>query len=98
KIYVPSDKNRIIPSIIDRARKNEDITVFGNVRLLNFVHVDDLVDAFISAATGKKLQTRIFNIGSDTSVTMKDVADRIVKATSSRSRIMVAPLPNWEDP
>ena len=97
-IYGPGDKNRIIPSIIDRARKDEDITVFGNVRLLNFAHVDDLVDAFISAATRKKMQNRTFNIGSDTSVTMKDVADRVVKATSSRSRIMVAPLPNWEYP
>jgi UDP-glucose 4-epimerase len=97
-IYGPGDRDRIIPSIIDRARKGDDIVVFGNVRLLNFVHVDDLVEAFVSAATKKKIQNRILNIGSDASVTMKDVADRIVKAASSKSRVRVAPLPDWEHP
>jgi UDP-glucose 4-epimerase len=97
-IYGPGDKNRIIPSIIDRAKKGDDILVFGKERLLNFVHVDDLMEAFISAATKEKMESRIFNIGSDTSVTMKDVADRIVKATSSKSRVTVAPLPGWEHP
>ncbi len=97
-IYGPGDKNRIVPSMIDRARKGDDIVVFGKERLLNFVHVDDLIQAFTAAATKKKLQNRILNIGSDTSVTMKDVADRIVKATSSNSRVKVAPLPDWEHP
>jgi UDP-glucose 4-epimerase len=97
-IYGPGDKNRIIPSIIDRARKGADILVFGKERLLNFVHVDDLVGAFLSAATKKKMENRIMNIGSDTSVTMKDVANRILKATSSNSRVRVEPLPDWEHP
>ncbi len=97
-VYGPGDKNRIIPSIIDHARKDDDIVVFGNVRLLNFVHVDDLVHAFVSAATRKKMQNRTLNIGSDASVTMKDVADKIVRAASSKSRVRVAPLPDWEYP
>jgi UDP-glucose 4-epimerase len=97
-IYGPGDKNRIIPSIIDRARKGDDIVVFGKERLLNFVHVEDLVEAFFSAATKRKMENRILNIGSDTSVTMKDVADRILKATSSNSRVKVEPLPGWEHP
>jgi nucleoside-diphosphate-sugar epimerase len=97
-IYGPGDKNRIIPSIIDRARSGDDIVVFGNVRLLNFVHVDDLVDAFVAASTRKTMHNRTLNIGSVPSVTMKDVADRIVRATSSKSRVRVEPLPDWEHP
>ena len=97
-IYGPGDKNRIIPSIIDRAKKGDDIVVFGKDRLLNFVHVDDLVEAFVFAATKKRMDNRILNIGSDTSVTMKEVADRITKAASSNSRIRVEPLPDWEHP
>ena len=97
-IYGPGDRNRIIPTMIDRARRGDDIVVFGNVRLLNFVHVDDLVDAFVLAATRKKVQNRILNIGSEPSFTMKDVADRIVRAAASESRVIVEPLPDWEHP
>jgi len=97
-IYGPGDKDRVIPSLITRAMRGDDLTVFGNERLLNFVHVDDLIGAFASAATKKKIQNRILNIGSDTSVTLKDVAHRIVKATSSSSRVKVVPLPEYEYP
>lgn len=97
-IYGPGDKDRIIPSMISRARKGEDIVAFGKERLLNFLHVEDLVDAFVSATTKRKIQHRILNIGSDTSVTLKDIANMIVKAMASRSRVKIAPLPDYEHP
>jgi UDP-glucose 4-epimerase len=95
-IYGPGDKDRIIPSMIDRARKGDDLVVYGNERLLNFVHVDDLVQAIVSAATKTKIQNRILNIGSGTSVTLKDIALKVLKATSSRARVKIAPLPDHE--
>jgi nucleoside-diphosphate-sugar epimerase len=82
--------------MIDRARKGDDLVVYGNERLLNFVHVDDLVQAIVSAATKTKIQNRILNIGSGTSVTLKDIALKVLKATSSRARVKIAPLPDHE--
>ncbi len=97
-IYGPDDKDRVVPSLIDRAKNGKDIVVFGKERLLNFVHVDDLIDAFILAAMKPKIQNRVLNIGSNECVTLKEVADRIVKFTHSNSRISVAPLPEFEHP
>ncbi len=97
-IYGTGDKDRIIPSIIRKARKGENIVIFGEEHYVNYLHVDDLVRAFFSAATKERIHNRILNIGAEESINLKEVACIIVSDLKSPSRIRTAPLPEYEYP
>jgi nucleoside-diphosphate-sugar epimerase len=95
-VYGPNDKDRVIPAMIARALKGSTIRVNGNPHFLNFIYVDDLVDALISIANIDVMKHRVYNLGSAESVNLIDLARLIVKECGSSSGIDVGPLPPHE--
>ncbi|MBA4416987.1 MAG: NAD-dependent epimerase [Syntrophus sp. (in: bacteria)] len=53
--------------------------VWGGEQLRDFTYADDAIDAFIMAAVDNKADGRVFNLGGDRVISLKDLADLLVK-------------------
>jgi UDP-glucose 4-epimerase len=85
-VYGAGDSGRVIPLFTDRAMSSEDLTIFGQGKILDFVHVDDVVSALISAGEANQLQP-VYNIGSGIGTTLEDLALQIIALAGSASSI-----------
>ncbi len=97
-VYGSGDKDRIIPMIVDKALRNELITIFGTHHYVNFVHVRDVVKAMWRVAEDANANNKTMNIGSKESVNLPDIAKQIVAESNSSSGIKIAPLDPSEYP
>lgn len=80
----------VLPIFIEKAKKNETITIFGKgKRRQDFIYVKDVVKATILAA--KKREKGIFIIGSGVSIDIITLARTIIKILQSSSNIVVDP-------
>lgn len=76
-----------ISIFIEKALRNEDIVIFGNgEQSRDFIFVDDVISANL-LMLDKKLEDA-FNVGSNTSITINELADKIIKITNSKSKII----------
>lgn len=89
-VYGPGDRDRVIPLFMDAARAGTPLTVYGGRQILDFVWIDTVVNALLQAAFGPWLSEPI-NIGSGSSVTVIDLAHRIIELTGSASPIHIVP-------
>jgi UDP-glucose 4-epimerase len=75
-----------VPIFIDRAIRNEDITIYGDgEQTRDFVFVKDVVAANVLAA--RSPATGVFNIACGGRITINDLASTIIAQTHSSSRI-----------
>ncbi|HEY1786834.1 MAG TPA: NAD-dependent epimerase/dehydratase family protein [Verrucomicrobiae bacterium] len=80
-----------VPIFIDRALKNEPMTIFGDGgQTRDFIYVKDVVAANIFFATQSN-ETGVFNVACGKRITIKALAQTICKLTESRSEIRYAP-------
>ncbi|HVU28272.1 MAG TPA: NAD-dependent epimerase/dehydratase family protein [Verrucomicrobiae bacterium] len=76
-----------VPIFIDRALKNEPITIYGvGDQTRDFIYVKDIVAANVFLATQSEA-TGVFNVAYGKSVTINQLAETIRHLTSSRSEI-----------
>ena len=89
----PND-GRVVSNFIVQALKGEDITVYGKgSQTRSFCYVSDLVEALIRLmGTGPEL-TGPVNLGNPREFTILELAEKVVKMTGSRSKIVFKPLP-----
>ncbi len=88
-VYGLGDKQkRIIILLTEKAKKNEEITIFGE-KLLDFVHVDDVVEAYAKSLACRK--SDVFNIGAGKGYDLENLAKSIIEITGSKSRIKKMP-------
>lgn len=91
----PND-GRVIPSFVNQALKNEDITIFGDgSQTRSFCFVTDLVEA-IHRVMFQNDHTP-FNIGNPDEYTISQVAEYIIKFLGSTSKVRYLNLPK-DDP
>jgi dTDP-glucose 4,6-dehydratase len=86
------DDGRAIPAFLSQALRGEDVTVFGDgsqTRSLCFV--SDLVDGIHRLMLSEEADP--VNVGNPHEMTIRQLAERIVSLTGSRSRIVERPLP-----
>jgi UDP-glucose 4-epimerase len=62
----------------------------------DFIYVDDLVSGLIRAATVPKARHEAFNLGTGIQTRIQDLAEMVIKACDSRSRIEYAPSRPWD--
>ncbi len=70
--YQPSV--RVIPFIIEKLLKDEDVPLTKGEQKREFNHVDDLIDAILHALYIKESQGKTLNIGSGQSISIKEIA------------------------
>jgi UDP-glucuronate decarboxylase len=89
---------RVVSNFIVQALKNEDITLYGDgEQTRSFCFVSDLIRVITAFMDSDKSITGPINIGNPHEITVKELAERIVELTGSKSRITYLPLPQ-DDP
>ena len=93
----PSD-GRVVSNFIIQALKNENITVYGDgSQTRSFCYVDELVDGFIRLMASPDGFTGPVNLGNPVEFTIKQLAEKVIDMTGSKSKISYLPLPH-DDP
>jgi nucleoside-diphosphate-sugar epimerase len=76
--YLPRDQHFAYGNFIGAAERGEAIEVKANHRVVrSYMHADDLVDSLIKIALHSSPQCPIFNVGSDESIEIRDLANQI---------------------
>ena len=93
----PND-GRVISNFILQALESKPITIYGDgLQTRSFCYVDDLIDGMIKFMVSDKAITGPINIGNPNEFTMLELAELVLKLTSSQSKITFKPLPK-DDP
>jgi UDP-glucuronate decarboxylase len=88
------DDGRVVSTFIVQALKGEDITVFGTgEQTRSFCYVDDLIEAMIRMMNTERGFTGPINLGNPGEFTMVELAERVIRLTKSKSKIVHKPLP-----
>ena len=93
----PND-GRVVSNFIVQALQNKDITIYGDgQQTRSFQYVDDLVEGMVRMmATGDDFIGPV-NIGNPNEFTIRELAERVIALTGSKSQIIMMPLPS-DDP
>lgn len=82
----------VLPTFVKQALCGQPITVFGDgMQSRCFCHVSDVVDALSRLVGEEAAVGRVFNIGSDEEVTIRELARRVKEFTGSVSQIQTIP-------
>ena len=87
---------RAVPAFMSQTLRNEDVTVFGDgSQTRSFTYISDLVDGIIRLMLSKENDP--VNIGNPREMTIKEIAETIIRMTGSKSKVVYKPLPT-DDP
>ncbi len=93
----PND-GRVVSNFIVQALKGEDITIFGDgTQTRSFQYVKDLVEGTIRMMNSRDGFMGPVNIGNPGEFTMIELAEKVLKLTNSKSKLIHLPLPK-DDP
>jgi UDP-glucuronate decarboxylase len=93
----PQD-GRVVSNFIIQALRNEDITIYGDgLQTRSFQYVDDLVEGMIRMMNTREDFTGPVNIGNPMEFSIRELAEKVVKLTGSKSKLIFLPLPQ-DDP
>ena len=88
---------RVISNFIIQALKNEPITIYGKGdHTRSFQYVDDLVEGTLRMMNTDNFMGPV-NLGNPKEFTIRELADKIIELTGSRSKVIHQPLPD-DDP
>jgi UDP-glucuronate decarboxylase len=88
------DDGRVVSNFIVQALKGEDITIYGDgSQTRSFCYVDDLIEGFHRLMYSEPAIHTPVNIGNPGEFTVRELAERIVAMTGTRSKIVYHPLP-----
>ncbi|NRA65253.1 MAG: SDR family oxidoreductase [Pseudobacteriovorax sp.] len=91
------DDGRVVSNFIIQALRNENLTIFGDgSQTRSFCYVDDLVDGILKLSDHDCFQGPV-NLGNDAEFTVKELAEKVIDITGSKSRLVFMPLPQ-DDP
>ena len=87
---------RAVPAFMSQVLRNEEVTVFGDgSQTRSFTYITDLVDGIIRLMLSAENDP--VNIGNPVEMTIKQIAETIIRMTGSTSTIVYKPLPT-DDP
>ena len=87
---------RSVPAFMSQALRNEDVTLFGDgSQTRSFCYVTDLVDGILRLLDSNTNEP--VNIGNPHELTIKEIAQTIIRMTGSSSQLVYRPLPE-DDP
>jgi len=90
------DDGRVVPNFISQALKNNPLTVYGDgSQTRSFCYVSDLIDGILRLMRSGLHEP--VNLGNPQEISINDFAERIIKVTSSKSKVEPKPLPE-DDP
>jgi UDP-glucuronate decarboxylase len=89
----PND-GRVVSNFIVQALKGHDITIFGDgSQTRSFCYVDDLIEGFMKMMATEEGVAGPINLGNPDEFTMLELAEKVIKLTSSKSKLVFKALP-----
>jgi UDP-glucose 4-epimerase len=78
----------VLPRFVSAAISNQTLRIFGDGSQSRvFAHVLDAVDAVVKVFFDERAEGQTFNIGGEEEVSIKELAERVIKLTGSNSQI-----------
>ena len=94
---LPND-GRVVSNFIMQALQDHDITIYGDGnQSRSFCYVDDLVNGLISLMNSREELTGPVNLGNPGEFTIRELAEKVISMTGSKSSLIFEPLPQ-DDP
>ena len=93
----------VVPRFVRSALKNEPISIYGDgTQSRVFCHVHDAIEALLALVGTDKTINEVYNVGGTGEITIKELADAVIKETKSQSSIEYIPYekayaPGFED-
>lgn len=92
------DDGRVVSNFICQALLGDDLTVFGRgEQTRSFCYVTDLIDGLDRLMGSPEEITGPINIGNPNEFTIRELAEKVIAAIGSKSKIVERPLPE-DDP
>lgn len=92
-----ADDGRVVSNFIVQALRGESLTIYGaGSQTRSFCYVSDLVEALTGLMNASEFSGPV-NLGNPGEFTVKELAEKIIAATGSKSKIAYRPLPE-DDP
>jgi len=89
---------RVISNFIVQALRGDDITIYGDgSQTRSFQYVSDLIEGMLRVMATDNSFTGPVNLGNPGEFTMLELAEKVIRMTGSKSRIVFRPLPE-DDP
>ena len=89
---------RVVSNFIVQALKGENITIYGEgQQSRSFCYVDDLIGGMVAMMNSSSGFYGPVNLGNPAEFTMLELAEKVLKLTQSKSKIIFQPLPQ-DDP
>ncbi len=83
----------VLPRFVQQALKDEPLTVYGDGSQTRcFCHVKDAVGALVRLMELPEARGEVFNVGSDEEVSIRELAERVIRITGSQSSIKYIPF------
>ena len=93
-----ADDGRVVSNFIVQALRGEDLTVYGDgSQTRSFCYADDLVEGFMRLMNSDESVVGPVNMGNPGEFTMIELAERVLRLTGSKSKLVFMPLPQ-DDP
>jgi UDP-glucuronate decarboxylase len=87
------DDGRVVSNFVVRALRGENITLYGDgSQTRSFCYVDDLVEGVLLMMNALDF-TGPVNLGNPGEFTIRELAEKVLKLTKSKSKIVFKPLP-----
>jgi UDP-glucose 4-epimerase len=82
----------VVPRFVQAALKNEPVTIYGDgTQSRVFCHVADAVKAIATIANTSSTIGDVYNVGGTGEVTIKELAEKVIAVTGSKSTITYTP-------
>jgi UDP-glucose 4-epimerase len=93
----------VVPRFVKAALNNEPINIYGDgTQSRVFCHVQDAIEALLALVVTDKTINEVYNVGGTGEITIKQLAETVIKHTNSKSTIEYIPYekayaPGFED-
>ena len=88
------DDGRVVSNFIMQALRGEPITIYGDgSQTRSFGYVDDLVEGIVRLMASEDSFLGPVNLGNPNEMTVRELAERVIAVTGSRSSLVFKPLP-----
>lgn len=83
-----SEYGMVVPRFISKALRGDDIEIYGDGNQSRcFSYIDDVIEAMVRLINCEEAVGQVINVGSDREISINELANLVIKITTSRSKI-----------
>jgi len=86
---LPPSYPPVIPQLLKQAQTGGSLVILGDgTQTRDFVYVDDVVEALLSAATATDVNRAVINVGSGQEISINELASRVARVSGRQAHIL----------